>query len=345
MKSTYPTRVVALLTMLLPGLVSPAGERTESEENSERVEAEWRRAYESRDWERAIDTGRQLVDLNPQQPGPAYNLACAYALFGDRDAAVHWLRVSAENGWSFTGTLLRDEDLDAIRDHPDYAAILDIIKKNNARELESFKKKAKSAKVLTFVPSNHDPTKPAPVIVAMHSYGGNAASFARVWRSLAEEADAILVVPQGLGRLGGGRFHWGKVEEGEFLVLRAIETAKKKYNVDGHGIILTGFSQGGSMAFLIALRRPKLISGVIPVAAYYDEDVSPIPVGPATPLPRFFILNGALDRDAINNRHAANLLKAAGAATRINIYEGVGHAFPPNRDDVLREALRFVLDR
>lgn len=345
MKPTYPTRIVALLTMLLPGLVSTAGERTESEENSERLQAVWRRAYESRDWERAIDAGRQLVDLNPEKAGPAYNLACAYSLAGDRDAAVRWLRVSAENGWSLTGTLLRDEDLDAIRDHSDYAAILDIVKTNNARELEPFKKKAVRAKVLTFVPPNHDPTKPAPVIVALHSYGGNATSFARVWRSLAEEVDAILVVPQGLGRLGGGRFHWGKVEEGEFLVLRAIEKAKKKYNVNGDRIILTGFSQGGSMAFLIALRQPKLIAGVIPVAAYYDEDVSPIPVGPATPLPRFFILNGAEDRDASNNRHAANLLKASGAATRINIYEGVGHSFPPNRDEVLREALRFLLDR
>ncbi len=153
----------------------------------------------------------------------------------------------------------------------------------------------------------------------------------------------MLVVPQGLGDVRGAGYHWGKVEEGEYLLLRAIRKAKEDYRIDDKRVVLTGFSQGGSLTFDVALRHPQVVTGAIPVAGSFDERIAPLPEGPREGLPRFCIINGALDKQADNNRLAAKKLEAAGAAVEIKIYHGIGHAFPPNRHAELRTALEFVL--
>ena len=55
------------------------------------------------------------------------------------------------------------------------------------------------------------------------------------------------------------------------------------------------------------------------------------------------VLIGARDEEAENNREAARLLTRAGAPVLLEIDEGLGHAFPKERDRELRRALDFVL--
>src|SRR5687768_18243942 len=78
----------------------------------------------------------------------AYNRACVEALAGRKDAAVASLARAADMGFPFTATMLRDTDLDSIRDHPGYPAVVERIRANNARALEAFKVAAADAKVL-----------------------------------------------------------------------------------------------------------------------------------------------------------------------------------------------------
>jgi hypothetical protein len=105
--------------------------------------------------------------VNPAIPGPAYNLARAYAQNGDYDQSVAWLKTSADRGFSYLSTVLREEDLDEVHNREGYAAALDLIRKNNAAELE-IKACADKAIVITTTPP-HSIVKPA-LIVALHGY-------------------------------------------------------------------------------------------------------------------------------------------------------------------------------
>ncbi len=71
---------------------------------------------------------------------------------------------------------------------------------------------------------------------------------------------------------------------------------------------------------------------------------TPLPERVAPGFPRFCFLNGERDEAAANNRNAAHRLERLGAATRLRIYPGLGHEFPPedSRDRELDLALRFA---
>ncbi len=278
----------------------------------------------------------------PQPAGAreAYNEACVQALAGNKDAAVAALGRAADMGFAFTSTMLRDPDLDPIRDHPGFPAVAARIRANNAQALEKFKLRAEDARVLVFLPEKADRSRPAPLIVALHGSGGTAEGFAPLWREVASRLGAVLAVPQGLNRAGPG-FDWGVVEQGSHLVHRAIDKARAEAAIDDGKIVLAGFSNGASQAFIMGMREPEKFAGVLSVSGFYDERVAPVPAGRR--LPRFAILNGARDEEAANNRRGAAALRAAGGKVKLEIYDGVGHAFPPDRDRELGAALRFLL--
>jgi phospholipase/carboxylesterase len=277
---------------------------------------------------------------SPANARDAYNLACRRSLAGEKDAAVEALGLAADLGFAFTATLLRDPDLDPIRGHPGYAPVLARVRANNARALEAFKVRAGKAKVLVFPPARARPDSKTPLIVALHGSGGTADQFARLWRGVASRLGAVLAVPQGLNPAGAG-FDWGVVEQGSHLVLRAIERARMQAAVDDTRVVLAGFSNGASQAFILGLQQPETFAGIVPIAGFYDERVAPVPAGRR--LPRFAILNGEKDRDAANNRLGAAALEAAGGNVLLKIYPGLGHAFPPHHEQELEAALEFVL--
>ena len=276
----------------------------------------------------------------PANARDAYNLACVHALAGKKDEAVAALGRAADLGFAYTSTMLRDPDLDPIRNHPGFPAVVARIKANNAAALEKFKVRAADATVLVFPPAKRKSGQPAPVIVALHGTGGTAEGFAPLWRRVASDLGAVLVVPQGLNPAGPG-FDWGVVEQGSHLVLRAIEKARAVAEIDDARIVVAGFSNGASQAFIQSLQDPDRFAGVLSVSGFYDERVAPVPSGRR--LPRFAILNGERDEEAVNNRHAAEVLRAAGGKVKLEIYPGLGHSFPPDHERELRDALEFLL--
>lgn len=314
------------------------------EESPERIAARMQDAAEAGQLDKANDLGLRLMKATPEAPVTFYNLACRFAKQGDKERAVEWLNVSAERGFRFEAKFLRDEDLDPIRDHPGCAKALERVRDNAKKSLEEFKVRAeKDAKVFTELPPNLDTSKPAPLIVVLHGHGGGARGMIQAWKNVAAKFGAVLVAPQALDKVGEG-FSWTVSYESEYLALRAIEEARKKHNIDPKKIVLTGFSQGGMMTFNIALTHPEMFAGAIPISGFYDYRVAAVPDKPGVKLPRFAILNGELDPEADNNRATAKLFEKIGSPVMVNIYKGVGHAFPPKIDQDLGAALKFVLE-
>jgi len=328
MRTAIVTVVLICAASLAPGQ-QPADPR-----------ADLQRAYEAEDWKTARVTLEAQIEADPDRAALHYNLACVEARAGRADAAIAALRRSAERGFRFLATLTRDGDLDSIRDHAQFADVRGVVARNHAVSLDGFRERAeREATIIVHAPKGRGPH---PLIVALHPFGGDAAGFASLHRELADELGAVLVLPQGMTPVGEG-WSWGVVEEGEHLIVRAIRRALADHAIDRQRVLLTGFSQGGGMAFTVALRHPELVTGVIPVAGFYDHRVVSVPDSAPAGTLRFYIVNGSLDREADNNRDAARRLRAAGIPVKIEIHEGLGHAYPDDAVGQLRTAFAFVL--
>ena len=92
-------------------------------------------AYEVQPWEESADIfalfGRgeyaeakrrleELVAKSPDSAGPLYNLACAEAQLGERDASLEHLAKAIELNPPFADLAREDEDFESIRDDPSF---------------------------------------------------------------------------------------------------------------------------------------------------------------------------------------------------------------------------------
>jgi tetratricopeptide (TPR) repeat protein len=80
--------------------------------------------YDAGDYERVIETGRAVIEANPQYPEPMFNLACCESLLGrTRDALEHLRRAIASSD-RMRSFAREDSDLDPIRDEPAFKELV-----------------------------------------------------------------------------------------------------------------------------------------------------------------------------------------------------------------------------
>ncbi len=116
------------------------------------------------------------------------------------------------------------------------------------------------------MPANYSPSKPVPLILALHfGVGGGSSSGAGrsvlsiLVRPALEELGAIIVAPDSL------RGDWS-TPENERGVKELLDNVLGSYSIDRKKIIVTGFSMGGAGAWHIAEKYPDYFSAVIPVS-------------------------------------------------------------------------------
>ena len=72
----------------------------------------------------AIAEGERAAEISPTDPVMMYNLACLFSLLNEQDKAVHWLSQSIHYGRRDFEWMKRDPELENIRNHPGYQALL-----------------------------------------------------------------------------------------------------------------------------------------------------------------------------------------------------------------------------
>jgi len=86
-------------------------------------------ALQARDIDAGIDAFRHAMQLNHRAGTCSYNIACGYALRGDRDSAFAWLQKAREAGFDLHNYLEGDDDLDALHDDPRWEPLRAELKK------------------------------------------------------------------------------------------------------------------------------------------------------------------------------------------------------------------------
>lgn len=337
--SRLPGSILPWVALLLvgPTFIAPRATHVDAQATTAVQEtlAAWTEAYEAKKWDRAIELSKRLVELQPQSPVHPYNYACVLALSGKNEEAVEWLHVSVERGFNDAKLFAEDPDLASVRGLDGYQRALSSVRERIAKAEAQFEERLMASPVRIVLPPNYGEVEKAPVIIALHPFGGTPEWIVRQWRDVAAERGAILIAPQAVFRQNNG-FQWGNVEHAEKVFLRAYRMLSD-LKADRERVILTGFSQGAYMTFNLGMKHCEKFDGVIPVAGSYDPRFAR-PSGTSAK-PRVVILAGSEDRATASNRIAEQQYQAAGIDVHLEVYEGLGHAFPRDRKNELLKAV------
>lgn len=307
-----------------------------------RLEQKMGEAYRRGDYEAALSLAQQMLEVAlPNARGPVhYNIACLHALLGHKDEAFEALDRSVAAGMTDVSVYQRDPDLASLHDDPRWAALL-----GRLRELhETVAIDPNAQTVRTYVPPGLPPDRPAPALVVLHPYGGNAEAFLAHWKAASDDLGLVVIAPESPRVVSAEGFRWGSIAETEAIVQAAIERTAKEHPIDTSRIVLAGFSQGGQRALDVGLRHPERFAGIVAIAAAGLHTIPP-PKAPQGGGPRILLLVGQADRPEIlrGNEQALLELKKAGYTVAGKMYPDLGHALPPNTEAELTGALRWIL--
>lgn len=282
-----------------------------------------------------------VADRDAEAVG-VYNVATELSREGRLEEALATLARSAELGFRFPTTLTADADLDPLRGLPGFAAVAESIASNSRASLRSFADRLAGADLLVLKPEGVSAQVELPLVVGLHTLGGSAQSAAELYRPLVEELGVAVALPQSLAEAGGG-YAWRVVEESELLVLDAVERVRSTHSIDAGRIVVSGLSQGGTLAWILGSRQPHLFAGVVPVAGDWDARRAPPPRFSAR-APRYFVLCHRGDPSFASNQRAVEAWRAAGLTIEAAFSSGEVSVPPRELALELGSAIRWVLE-
>ena len=197
------------------------------------------------------------------------------------------------------------------------------------------------------------PADRLPVIIAIHGLGDRPEAFVSVLSELAIPARVIVPrapTPYGPGgswfptpRMGASKAAIVKgVKESIDRLAALVKDLRKRKTTDPDAIIVTGFSQGGILAWSLAVTHPDLFLAAFPVGGFLPKALWP-EAKKATKArrPPIVALHGAIDRvvGLDKDRAGVEVVTGAGWTARLESYQRVAHRIP----GVMRQDLhRFI---
>ena len=150
---------------------------------------------------------------------------------------------------------------------------------------------------------------PHPAILAMHGWGSNALDLLSLAPYVAR-GRCLMLAPQGpveveIGAVNG--YGWYQLRPGAppdldamgeatERLMKLVDAAVERYPIDRRKLVVMGFSQGGVMAYNLALRHPDRFAGLVAIATWFPEELTQY-AGDRTALARMpaMVLHGRAD--------------------------------------------------
>lgn len=128
---------------------------------------------------------------------------------------------------------------------------------------------------------------PHPTILAMHGWGANALDLLGLSPYLAG-GNFLVLCPQGPvevplgGPVGHGWFPLSAgappdpaaFENGVDVLREFLDAAAKRYPIDPRKLVALGFSQGGVMAYALALSQPERFAGLVALSSWLPPSLA-----------------------------------------------------------------------
>jgi predicted esterase len=319
------------------------------------IRIEGGKAYQRGDYKTAAQQYLAYLYRNGRDVRVIYNLARCYSRMGDADSAVELLTRAAERGFAHPELLQNDREFDSIRDSRPF--------RNHQKTLASLTGTlgqtlgVSGPRINLYrlrLPASYDASRAYPLVVGLHGNGSNADN---LMQSLPTDAfpGMICAAPEGaylrtdLASMRGEHFSWYLPDADPALrpvlndltsdyVLKVVDDVSQRHRVSK--VILLGFSQGVSVAYLAALRHPDRVAGVVAFAGGFPAtSVTPEQLKAGSRI-RIMIAHGTEDAQVGlgASERARDALRQAGYNVQFETFEG-GHVLPP---DMMRSAGQWI---
>lgn len=253
--------------------------------------------------------------------------ACLYGRLGNRSEAIRALQSAAERGHWYHERMLRDPDLDIIRDS---AELADLQRLFNERHQQA-QAEAKPERQV-WEPAG----QPCGLLVALHGAGGSILTEGDYWRQAVQLGWRVAML-QSSQVFAPRRYHWQDAA-------KAIEEVRRHLEEIGEGspIVLAGFSMGGGLAIRATLSGSIPACGFLAVApSFRMEQMGPL-VQTAPRGVRGYVVVGTEDWCYGPAKELALAMKQAGLACDVEEHPGLGHDYPNGFGSSLRRGLSFL---
>lgn len=272
-----------------------------------------------------------------------YIRLCLAARMGDLELAESILEEALEKGFFYTEfNLKEDPDLAALQTRPGYQALVQ-------RDLDLLQKAQQRARPeLTLLePERVQTGYPAPLLMALH--GNNAGlQQSRTQCEFAVKSGWLTALPQSSQVAGEGVFGWSDHAKAQAEIKAHYAGIAQKYPLDEERTVIAGFSMGGYAAIEAVLRQTFPVFRFIGIGPYFG-DLGPwqewIRQASGHDL-RGYLLLGAEDEpittDALKFQ---KMLEAAGIKCKAEVFPGLGHAYPPDLEQVFERVVKFLFPK
>ena len=198
---------------------------------------------------------------------------------------------------------------------------------------------------------------PFPTILALHGWGASAHDLLGLAPYL-HGGQALVLCPQGPfsfevgpGLRGYGWFPLGdrgldpeEFQKGAAALGAFVDEALARYPVERRKVVVVGFSQGGVMAYDLALRDPGRFAGLAALSSWFPKPLSDsIPILPEHAGMPVLVQHGTADEmiGVARARESRDLLAARGVGLTYREYE-MGHEIRP---EALRDLVSWLEEK
>jgi phospholipase/carboxylesterase len=269
-------------------------------------------AMQEGNYEKASRFLEKLLRQQPGDPRALYNLACCLSRMGETELAAERLEEAWQAGLRDPGLIRTDPDLAALRETREGSALIDRLASAEERLIRlrgtpHFFDTSVLGGLRVVAPLQLEEGREYPLVIILHGHGANPENYAGLFELVDTPLEAIVCAPYGpypifsergrgyswypepglfrevLARGGAPEDRARRREEiesreqrvSESYVLSAIEAVKAQYPVDSNRVYVMGHSEGGVLAYGVAIKNPDTVRGLIVVGARLrDRDAS-----------------------------------------------------------------------
>ncbi len=205
---------------------------------------------------------------------------------------------------------------------------------------------------LEYMTGGARPDERVPMIVALHPMGGDPVDFLQMFRQYPRPARFILPY----GRPSGGMYIWFDAVGDDVSRAQAMQEADRIATALAALVavrptvgkpLVTGFSQGGTLAFSLAVTHPETLAAAFPISGLLPLSLYPTGAGahPAA-LPPVVAFHGASDLavPAQSARDSIAVLQHAGYKAELHEYAGLEHATSRQEEREIFERIGQLAD-
>lgn len=196
---------------------------------------------------------------------------------------------------------------------------------------------------------HYEPRYAYPTIVWLHGAGSDERQLMRIMPIISMR-NYVAVAPRGFASGADseqGPLDWPQTPEhihaAEQRVMEALEAARDRFSLNPKRVFIAGFDTGGTMAFRIAMNRPRQFAGVLSVGGVFPRSLHPLgQLTESRRLPLFL----AVGRDSLvyppqEACEDLRLFHSAGMSVTLRQYPN-GQQLTPQ---VLRDIDRWIMEQ